>query len=232
MKEEARILVVEDDSDVIELLQHKLTQSGFQVMAVSNPLTTFSIAKQFRPHLFLLDIMMPELNGLQICRVLRADPQYTNVPIVFLTAKTDIKDRIKGLSAGADDYITKPFVIKEVILRLQAILSRSHSLGSAQNGKNTLQIGAIKMDIMLYTVTVNDEPVHLTYTEFKLLRLLMEREGRTLSRENLITNVWGYNSDSSTRAIDTHIRRLRDKLGSSAYQVATVRGVGYRINAN
>jgi len=170
---------------------------------------------------------MPHLSGIQICRILRADPKLAKVPIIFLTAKAEIHDRIEGLESGADDYLSKPFSPKELVLRVESILRRISAPKEPATAK--LHIGNILLDSETHRVAVRGEFLELTATEFKLLRLLMERQGRVQTREHLLLNVWNYSTEIETRTVDTHVRRLREKLGTEAGWVETIRGVGYRI---
>lgn len=222
-----KILVVDDEPDVTELLSYKLKQEGFNVEIINDPLMIMGKARDFRPDLFVLDIMMPELNGLQICRMVRADPTLKNVPIIFLTAKGETEDRIKGLETGADDYLAKPFNSKELLLRVKSIFKRV-SKDSAAAGSR-IQVGTVVIDEDQHKLTVDGKEVDLTATEFRLLKLLMERKGRVQTRENLLINVWNYDSEIETRTVDTHVRRLREKLGDNMNIIETVRGVGYRV---
>ena len=225
-----RILVVDDEPDVTELVSFRLRKEGYEVQVINDPLMIMGKAREFSPDLFLLDVMMPDLDGIKICRMIRADRNLSGVPIVFLTARGETTDRIKGLESGADDYISKPFDIKELTLRIGLILKRAGT--ENPNGTQTLQVGEVILDEEMHSVTVKGKAVELTATEFKLLKLLMERKGRVQSRENLLVNVWNYDTDTETRTIDTHVRRLREKLGSEAGILETVRGVGYRVNEN
>jgi two-component system phosphate regulon response regulator PhoB len=222
-----RILVVDDEPDVTELVSYKLRREGYEVEVINNPLEIMGKAREFSPHLFILDIMMPDLDGIKICRMIRADTRLSNVPIIFLTAKGEIEDRIKGLESGADDYIAKPFDAKELVLRVGLLFKRSQ-VDPAAPGEN-LRVGDIVLNEELHTVLVSDKAIDLTATEFKLLKLLMERKGRVQSRDNLLVNVWNYDTETETRTIDTHVRRLREKLGSQSHLIETVRGVGYRM---
>lgn len=222
-----KILVVDDEPDVTDLLVYTLKAKGFSVEAVNNPHASIGLARSFLPDLVILDVMMPELNGIQICRMLRADPKLKRVPVIFLTAKAEENDRIQGLESGADDYICKPFSTKELVLRIQSILRRTTE-GVAEPAKH-LQTGEIVLDIDRHAITVHGKPVELTATEFKLLHLLMERRGRVQTREHLLINVWNYETEIETRTVDTHVRRLREKLGSEADWIETIRGVGYRM---
>lgn len=223
-----KILVVDDEPDVTELVSYKLRREGYQVEALNDPLEFMGKAREFTPDLFILDIMMPELDGLKICRMIRADKTLGQVPIIFLTARGEIEDRIRGLETGADDYLPKPFDTKELALRIGLIFKRmSREIDGEQK---QLKVGEILLDEELHQVTLSGKPVDLTATEFKLLKLLMQRKGRVQSRENLLVNVWNYDTNTETRTIDTHIRRLREKLEDQANLIETVRGVGYRIN--
>lgn len=223
-----RILVVDDEPDVTELVSYKLKREGYEVEIINNPLEIMGTAREFAPDLFVLDIMMPDLDGMKICRMIRADRKLSSVPIIFLTARGEVEDRIKGLESGADDYIAKPFDTKELALRIGLIFKRMAKEGRTENRR--LEVADIVLDEELHQVRAGGELLDLTATEFKLLKLLMERKGRVQTRENLLVNVWNYDTDTETRTIDTHIRRLREKLGSRAELIETVRGVGYRIN--
>jgi two-component system phosphate regulon response regulator PhoB len=225
---EKRILVLDDEPDVTELVAYRLKKEGYTVEVSNNPLEIIGKAREFNPDLFVVDIMMPDLDGIQICRMVRADSKLNRVPIVFLTAKGEVEDRIEGLQSGADDYIAKPFDTKELVLRIGLILKRVGS--QVSHRESTLEAADIHLDEELHEVTVSGKGVELTATEFKLLKLLMERKGKVQTRENLLVNVWNYDTDTETRTIDTHIRRLREKLGESSGCIETVRGVGYRIN--
>ena len=222
-----KILVVDDESDVTELVSYHLKARGYQVEAINNPNASVGTARSFLPDLVILDIMMPELNGVQICRMLRADPKLKRVPIIFLTARAEESDRIHGFEIGCDDYICKPFSTKELVLRVQSLFRRLAE-GMPDEVKH-VHVGQIHLDSERHQVTVQGQPIELTATEFKLLRLLMERRGRVQTREHLLINVWNYETEIETRTVDTHIRRLREKLGPEADWIETIRGVGYRM---
>ncbi|MFT3868686.1 MAG: response regulator transcription factor [Nibricoccus sp.] len=222
-----KILIVDDEADVTDLVAYHLRAKGFHVETLNDPNGSIGIARTFVPDLVVLDVMMPDLNGIQICRMLRADPKLQKVPVIFLTAKAEESDRIQGLETGADDYICKPFSTKELVLRIQTILRRVTE-GAPAEPKH-LQIGQIAIDVDRHIATVAGLPVELTATEFKLLRLLMERRGRVQTREHLLINVWNYETEIETRTVDTHVRRLREKLGAEAAWIETIRGVGYRM---
>lgn len=223
-----KILVVDDEPDVTELLSYKLNQAGYAVETINDPLLIIGTAHSFRPNLVILDIMMPNIDGIQICRMLRADPKMKNIPIIFLTAKGEAEDRIKGLETGADDYVCKPFDTRELLLRIQAVFKRL-ATSDSDSAESVLAVGDVSLDPEKHKLEVSGVMVELTATEFKLLQLLMERKGRVQSRENLLINVWNYETDIETRTVDTHVRRLREKLGKASDIIETVRGVGYRI---
>ena len=222
-----RILIVDDESDVTELLEYKLEQEGYRVATLNDPLACIAKVREFEPDLMLLDIMMPELSGIQLCRIVRADPSMKDIPIIFLSARGEVEDRIKGLEAGAEDYISKPFNTNELLLRTSKMLRRTGS-PSEPVGQSRIEIAGVVIDEDLHQLTVDGKNVILTATEFRLLKLLMERRGRVQTRDHLLVNVWQYDTDIETRTVDTHVRRLREKLGQHAHMIETVRGVGYR----
>jgi two-component system phosphate regulon response regulator PhoB len=219
--------VVDDEPDVTGLVAYHLKAKGHTVETVNDPLCSIGVARSFLPDLVILDVMMPGLNGLQVCRMLRSDPKLKAVPILFLTAKVEESDRIQGFEVGGDDYVCKPFSVKELVLRVQSMLRRAPEVAPAETGR--LEVGRIVLDADRHAVTVNGAPVELTATEFRLLHLLMERRGRVQTRERLLIDVWNYSTEVDTRTIDTHVRRLREKLGAEAAWIETVRGVGYRV---
>lgn len=227
-QETKKILIVDDEEDVTDLLEYNLKNQGYEIKVINDPLLIMGVARNFQPDLIMLDVMMPELSGIQICRMLRGDSTMKHVPIVFLSARSETEDRVKGLETGADDYINKPFDVREVILRVQTLFKRTSQSGAEV--QKILKIRDIEIDIEKYKLTVDGKQVDLTATEFRLLRLLISRRGRVQSRENLLVNVWNYESDIETRTVDTHIRRLREKLGKHGDIIETVRGVGYRVS--
>ncbi len=222
-----KILVVDDEPDVTDLVAYHLKAKGFHVETLNDATASIAEARSMVPDLVILDIMMPDLNGIQVCRILRADPQLSRVPIIFLTAKAEPHDRIEGLESGADDYLSKPFSPKELVLRAESILRRVAAPKEPVAAK--LRVGDILLDSDTHRATVKGETLDLTATEFKLLRLMMERQGRVQTREHLLLNVWNYSTEIETRTVDTHVRRLREKLGDEAGWIETIRGVGYRI---
>ena len=238
-----KILIIDDEPDVTDLVAYNLRAKGLVAKTLNNPGAAIGVAHDFKPDLVILDVMMPDLNGIQLCRMLRADPALKNTPVIFLTARAEEHDRVQGLETGADDYICKPFSTKELVLRVQALLRRA-SLASASapagasvtNGvtlssgaSSQLRAGRLTLDTERHAAAIGGEALDLTATEFKLLQLLMERRGRVQTREYLLLNVWRYETEIETRTVDTHVRRLREKLGAEAAWIETIRGVGYRF---
>ena len=224
------LLIIDDEPDICELLEFKLKNEGYQTISTTNPLEAVSKARDVSPDLIVLDVMMPELDGFRLCSMLKVDSKLKNIPILFLTAKTEVDDRVKGFTRGADDYLTKPFDSRELVARIKVILARTLRKQVAMQGK--LLAGGIALDPESHEVTIDGELIDLTNTEFKLLHLMMERTGRVQSRENLLVNVWNYDTEIETRTVDNHIGRLRSKLGPKGDFVKTVRGVGYKLLAD
>ncbi len=223
----SRIAIVEDEEDIAEVLQYNLAREGFQVEVHGRGDTAWEALRRKPPDLVLLDLMLPGLDGLELARLLRRDPATAGVPIVMLTAKGEEIDRIVGLELGADDYISKPFSPRETLLRIKAVLRRRQAEPAA-NGK-PIELGAIRLDPAAHRLEVRGKDVPLTATEFRLLHVLLERRGRVQTRSALLADVWGYAEDVDSRTVDTHIRRLRRKLGAESDRIETVIGVGYRI---
>jgi two-component system phosphate regulon response regulator PhoB len=203
-----------------------LRAAGFTVVTVEDGALALAKARTEAPSLIILDLMLPKMSGLEICKVLKSDAATRHIPVIMLTAKAEEVDKIVGLELGADDYVTKPFSPRELILRINRSLRRGKSDVPAVE---RLTVGELVLDHARHEVMVKKEPVELTATEFKLLALLMDRRGRVQGRDRLLNDVWGYESVIDTRTVDTHVRRLREKLGSLASYIETVRGVGYRI---
>lgn len=225
-----KIIVVDDEEDVVDLVTYKLESSGYKVMGLTDPILLIGKAREYMPDMIILDVMMPEINGFQLCRMLRSDTLLKDIPILFLSAKGKADDRVKGLEYGADDYLSKPFDSRELLLRIQAIIKRSQQLLMEKgNGSNRLEYEGIVIDSDFHQVLIDNKEVELTAREFELLKLLIDRKGRVQSRESLLNSVWCYDNDIETRTVDTHIRRIREKLGHKADLIQTVRGIGYRI---
>jgi two-component system phosphate regulon response regulator PhoB len=217
---------VDDEPEAVELLEFNLKQAGFDVLASSDGAQALKKARSALPSLIVLDLMLPEIDGLEVCKMLRRDPATARIPIIMLTAKAAEIDRVLGLELGAEDYITKPFSPRELVLRVQKVLKRVQT-GEEEPGP--LKFGDLIIDSPRHQVTWRGKRVELTATEFKLLAILAQRRGRVQSREQLLRDVWEYNSLVDTRTVDTHMRRLREKLGPAASNLVTVRGVGYRF---
>jgi two-component system phosphate regulon response regulator PhoB len=221
-----KILVVDDEPDALELVEFNLRQAGYEVSSAADGAEALKKARSTIPDLVVLDLMLPEMDGLEVCKVLRRDPATARIPIVMLTAKAGEVDRILGLELGADDYITKPFSPRELVLRVKNVLQRHQQ---ATTPRERLAFGDLVIDQPRHEVTWRARPIDLTATEFRLLTVLAERAGRVQSRDQLLRDVWHYESLIDTRTVDTHMRRLREKLGPAAKHLDTVRGVGYRF---
>jgi two-component system, OmpR family, phosphate regulon response regulator PhoB len=228
-----RILVVEDEPDLSEVLAYNLEKEGFDVEVAVRGDSGLEAARRNPPDLILLDLMLPGLGGLEVARALQRDPNTARIPIVMLTARGEEVDRIVGLELGADDYISKPFSPREVVLRVKAVLRRRAPQpttdAAPEGGSEILEIGGIRLDLGGHRLWVEGQEIALTATEFRLLHLLMERGGRVQTRSRLLSDVWGYADDIDSRTVDTHIRRLRRKLGPEAERIETLIGVGYRL---
>jgi len=220
------ILIVEDDRNISKLIKFNLEKEGCDAFAVPNGEDALEHLKRFSADLVILDIMLPKMDGFEVCRRIKQDPKLKNIPIIMLTAKGEEVDRIVGLELGADDYIVKPFSPRELTLRVKAILRRGSAPAAV---KEVLRAGGIVLDSAAHKVTAGKKGVELTPMEFKLLATLMERSGRVQSREQLLTDVWDIAADVDTRTIDTHIKRLREKLGKPGDAIRTVRGLGYQF---
>src|SRR5881409_2621672 len=221
-----RILIIEDERDVVDLLTLSLRKAGFTISTATDGAAGLQKARSEKPALVILDLMLPRMPGLEICKILKSDPATRQIPIMMLTAKAEEIDRIVGLEFGADDYVTKPFSPREVLLRIRAILRRG------ETADESLKAGPISIDPSRHEVRVNGKQVRLTSLEFKLLQTLMQRRGRVQDRDRLLNEVWGYESVIDTRTVDTHVRRLREKLGKVGDAIETVRGFGYRLRDN
>jgi len=221
-----KVLVVEDEEDVVEMLTRAFRRAtGFNVIAATDGATGLRRAREESPALVVLDLMLPKMPGLEVCKILKSDSLTRHIPILMLTAKAEEIDRILGLELGADDYVSKPFSPREIVLRAQAILRRGETPADAQS----FVAGPITIDGVRHQVSVNGKVIHLTGLEFKLLRTLVQRRGRVQQRDRLLSDVWGYESVIDTRTVDTHVRRLREKLGKAGDGIETVRGFGYRL---
>ncbi len=223
-----QILVVDDEPDALEILGFKLKEAGFDPLLAKDGAKALELARNQHPALIVLDLMLPEVDGLEVCKILRRDQATAHIPIVMLTARAAEMDRVLGLELGADDYVTKPFSPRELVLRIRKLLARAKA---AEEPLAHLRIGELEIDVPRHRVTIRGEPVDLTATEFKLLELLARRRGRVQTRDRLLQDVWGYDNPIDSRTVDTHMRRLREKVGPLADYLETIRGVGYRFRA-
>lgn len=220
-----RILVIEDENDIRQLLRFNLEREGFAVLEAADGLGGLHMATSELPDLVVLDLMLPGMDGCDVCRRLKAQPVTAAIPVLMLTARGEEVDRIVGLTLGADDYVVKPFSVRELVLRIRAILRRGNCPGMG----TALCRGALLLDVEAHRVTLDGQEVALTATEFRLLEDLMRHAGAVRTREQLLNAVWGYSFEGYARTVDTHVRRLRAKLGEEAAALETVRGVGYRL---
>ena len=220
------VLVVDDEPDIVEIVQYNLEKTGYTVLTAVDGPTALQHAREHAPALIILDLLLPGLEGTDVCRILKQDERTRSIPILMLTAKGEEIDRVVGLELGADDYVVKPFSPRELVLRVKAILRRF------QNDVDTnpqVRVGPLTIDIEGHSVTLNDRLLALTATEFKLFVTLFQRRGRVQSRDELLNVVWGYDYIGYGRTVDAHIKRLREKLGEANSVIETVRGVGYRF---
>ena len=223
-----KILLIEDEPDIRKTLEYNLSREGFDVVCASSLSEGKNYINTNQFSLILLDLMLPDGSGLDLCRELKTDSDKKLTPIIILTAKDDEVDKVVGFELGADDYVTKPFSVRELILRVKAVLKRGNA--KSENLEVQRQFGDLVIDVDSHEVYVDNEPVTLTALEFKLLRQLVDRRGRVQSRDQLLSDVWGYSTDVTTRTVDTHIKRLREKLGAMGKYVQTIRGVGYKFS--
>jgi DNA-binding response OmpR family regulator len=222
-----KILIIDDEPDVVELIEFNLKNSGYEVVTAPNGEEGLSKARTLLPALIVLDLMLPGLGGMEVCKLLKRETATCQIPIIMVTAKASEIDRVLGLELGADDYITKPFSTRELVLRVRGLLRRTQEGPPAPAER--IQAPGMIIDFPRHEVLVSGQPVALTATEFKLVSLLAERRGRVQSREQLLREVWGYNMMVDTRTVDTHMRRVRLKLGDAAKNLETIRGFGYRF---
>lgn len=221
-----KILIVEDDKNILKLVKYNLEKAGFECLTSITGEDALEVLGRIGIDLVILDIMLPKMDGLQTCKQIKQDKLFSNIPIIILTAKGEEVDRVVGFELGADDYVVKPFSPRELVLRVKAILKRNKS---REVSKEILSAGNLTIDIPRHKVSINTKEIMLTMMEFKLLATLIKRKGRVQSRESLLDEVWDIASDVTTRTVDTHIKRLRQKLGRMGKLIETVRGAGYRF---
>lgn len=222
-----RILIADDEADMLHMVASNLSSAGFQVFKAEDGPSAIAAARRDAPALIVLDLMMPGMSGLEVCRVLKGEVATSSISILLLSARAEEVDRIIGFELGADDYVTKPFSPRELVLRVKSILSRKMV---PRNGSSVLSLGEITVDQERHYIAVRGVPIDLTVIEFKLMVALLESPGCVLSREDLLSRVWGVDNNIESRTVDTHMRRLREKLDQAGEQIHTVRGFGYRLD--
>jgi len=221
-----RILIIEDDKHISKLVKYNLEKAGYDATVAVSGEEAFGVLDKEQVDLIILDIMLPKMDGFEVCRSIKQETKFKNIPIVMLTAKGEEVDRIVGLELGADDYIVKPFSPRELVLRIKAILRRGKI---EESKKDILTAGILTVDIPRHKVTVNEKEVELTSMEFKLLVTLMDRHGRVQTRDGLLSEIWDIHAEVFTRTVDTHIKHLREKLGKAGKYIETVVGLGYKF---
>lgn len=222
----AKILVVDDDPDIRRLVQYNLEKEGYQAITAPDGEQALRLVASEMPQLVILDLMLPDMDGLEFCRKMKQDEPTSGIPIIMLTAKGEEVDRVVGFELGAEDYITKPFSPRELVLRVKAILKRA---APREEPARKLSLGDLSIDLDRHQVWLEGKEILLTHTEFKLLSTLVSRKGRVQTRDRLLADVWNYESDVDSRTVDTHIKRLRSKLGKWGEAIETVRSLGYRL---
>ena len=222
-----KIYIVEDEPDLRDALAYNFENEGFKVKTFADGESSLEAINTNKPDLLILDIMLPGMSGLDVCREIRSKQALSDIAVIMLTAKGEEIDRIVGFELGADDYVTKPFSVRELILRVKVILKKQSEINS---NESAIEYGPIIMDLDAHNVSVEGVEITLTALEFKLLKHLLTRKGRVQTRDQLLGDVWGYSSEVTTRTVDTHIKRLREKLGVTGNLIQTIRGVGYRFN--
>lgn len=226
----AKILIVEDEPDLQQVLEYNLRQAGHEVLLTKLGHEGIRLAREQRPELMLLDLMLPDVSGIEVCRALKENPATKSIPVLMVTARGEEIDRVVGFEIGADDYVVKPFSVRELLLRVQAVLRRSR--GEPEASDSMIEFGRLRIDRGAHRVWVDAQEIELTALEFKLLVTLYERRNRVQTRSALLDDVWGIQADITTRTVDTHVKRLREKLENARDYVETVRGVGYRFVAS
>jgi phosphate regulon transcriptional regulator PhoB len=223
------ILIIDDERDIVEAIEYNLNKEGFSTHKSFDGMNGLRIAKETVPDLIILDLMLPGINGIELCKTLKKDERTSKIPVIMLTAKKQEVDKIVGLEVGADDYMVKPFSMKELIARVKAILRRYISIPKGEKAKSVIIFSDVKMDLDRHEVTVKGKSVELSAKEFKLLEFLSMNKNKVFSRERLLDDVWGISAAVETRTVDVHVKRLREKLGKSGDHIQTVRGFGYKL---
>ena len=225
----SRVLIIEDEPDIRKTIDYNLSKESFKVFQAGSIAEGEKSISDNSPDVIILDLMLPDGSGLTLCRDIKSDDKTKHIPIILLTAKADEVDRVIGFELGADDYVTKPFSVRELILRVKAILKRGVSESTKEDEAEFI-FGELKLNLDAHQVFINDSEIAFTALEFRLLKHLIDRRGRVQSRDQLLEEVWGYSSEVTTRTVDTHIKRLREKLGVTGEYIQTIRGVGYRFS--
>lgn len=223
------VLIVEDEPDIRKTIDYNLSKESFKVVQAESIAEGEKALAANKIDVIILDLMLPDGSGLTLCRDIKSDTKTKHIPVIILTAKTEEVDRIVGFELGADDYVTKPFSVRELILRVKAILKRSVDSPQQENDISDMEVGDLRLNLDAHQAFVRDEEIALTALEFRLLKHLLDRRGRVQTRDQLLEEVWGYSSDVTTRTVDTHIKRLREKLLGAGDCIQTIRGVGYRF---
>ena len=223
------VLIIEDEPDIRKTIDYNLSKESFKVVQAESIAQGEKALAANKIDVIILDLMLPDGSGLTLCRDIKSDAKTKHIPISILTAKTEEVDRVVGFELGADDYVTKPFSVRELILRVKAILKRGIDSPRQENDSFDIEAGDIRLNLDAHQVFVGDEEITLTALEFRLLKHLLDRRGRVQTRDQLLEEVWGYSSDVTTRTVDTHIKRLREKLLGAGHCIQTIRGVGYRL---
>ena len=223
------VLIVEDEPDIRKTIDYNLSKESFKVVQAESIAEGEKALAANKIDVIILDLMLPDGSGLTLCRDIKSDAKTKHIPVIILTAKTEEVDRVVGFELGADDYVTKPFSVRELILRVKAILKRGIDSPRQENDSFDIEAGDIRLNLDAHQVFVGDEEITLTALEFRLLKHLLDRRGRVQTRDQLLEEVWGYSSDVTTRTVDTHIKRLREKLLGAGDCIQTIRGVGYRL---
>lgn len=228
-QKQKKVLIVDDEEHILELLQYNLEKAGYQVVASDNGRDTFKLLEEHEVDLVVLDLMLPDMDGIEVCKRIRNWDKYAKLPIIMLTAKSEEIDRIIGLELGADDYVTKPFSVKELVVRVKTVLRRTEQDLTETSPLMTCE--NLTMDLSRHEVTIDKQPIELTLKEFDLLKCLLMNRGRVMSRNYLLDEIWGYDYFGETRTVDVHIRNIRKKIGDTGQDelIETVRGVGYKI---
>jgi len=223
-----KMLIIEDEKDIVKMLDYNLKKEGFKTLSAYNGEDGLDMASKENPDLILLDLMLPEIDGFDVCKALKSDPKTSHIPIIILTAKDQETDKIVGLELGADDYVTKPFSPRELIARIKAVLRRAKEKGKLPE---VLKIGDLTIDFSKIMVLIKDKPIELTSKEFELLKILIKAKGRVLSRDYLLDTIWGFDQalEIQTRTVDVHITTLRKKLKNESKRIVTIKNYGYRF---